>query len=100
MAGLQKILLLLVVLLVILVTLVFSMNNQMSVALNFLIFETQPRGVAVWLILSFVFGALIGVLVTLITTVRLSVSRRQLKKQLHKAEQALEKSATPQDRTL
>lgn len=99
MAGLQKILLLLVVLLVVLVTLVFSMNNQMSVALNFLIYETQPRGVAVWLILSFVFGALIGVLVTLITTVRLSVSRRQLRKQLQKAELELEKSATPKDRT-
>lgn len=100
MAGFQKIVLLLVVLLIIIVTLVFSMNNQMSVALNFLVFETRPRGVAVWLILSFVIGALTGVLVTLLTTVRLSVSRRQLRKQLKRAEHELEKSATPKDRAL
>ena len=47
MAGLQKILIILLVLVLVLLALVFSLNNQMAVSLNFLLFETQPHGVAV-----------------------------------------------------
>ncbi len=99
MAGLQKILLILLVLCLVLVALVFSLNNQMAVALNFLIFETQPHGVAVWIIMAFVIGALIGVLITVLATVRTSVSRRHLEKKLAHTEQALEKSRAEADRT-
>ena len=100
MAGLQKVLIILLVLLLVLAALVFSLNNQMAVALNFLVFETQPHGVAVWIILSFVVGALIGVLITMLATFRTSVSRRNLQKRLTRAEQALEKSRAEIDRTL
>src|SRR5690554_7856930 len=82
MAGLQKILITVLVLLLILLALVFSLNNQMAVSLNFLLFETQPHGVAVWIIMSFVIGALIGVLITMLATFRTSVSRRNLQKRL------------------
>ena len=100
MAGLQKILLILLVLLLVLVALVFSLNNQMAVSLNFLLFETQPHGVAVWIIMAFVIGALVGVLMTILANVRTSVSRRTLQKRLDRAEQALEKSRAQNDRTL
>ncbi|AZT83568.1 LapA family protein [Marinobacter sp. NP-4(2019)] len=100
MAGLQKILIVLLVLFLILVALVFSLNNQMAVSLNFLVFETQPHGVAVWIIMSFVVGALIGVLITMLATFRTSVSRRNLEKRLARTEQALEKSRAENDRTL
>ncbi len=100
MAGLQKVLLILLVLFLILVGLIFSLNNGMAVSLNFLVFETQPRGVAVWIIMSFVIGALIGVLMTVLATVRTSVSRRNLEKRLARTEQALEKSRAQNDRTL
>lgn len=100
MAGLQKVFIILLVLLLVLVALVFSLNNQMAVSLNFLVFETQPHGVAVWIILSFVVGALIGVLITMLATFRTSVSRRNLQKQLARAEQALEKSRAENDRAL
>ncbi|GGY65444.1 lipopolysaccharide assembly protein LapA domain-containing protein [Marinobacter zhanjiangensis] len=100
MAGFQKIILLLVVILVAVAVLVFSMNNQMAVSLNFLFFETQPRGVAVWLILGFIFGLLLGVVLTLMATVRVSVSRRQLRKRLDKAERALEQNRAPDDRAI
>jgi uncharacterized membrane protein YciS (DUF1049 family) len=100
MAGLQKILLILLVLFLVLVALVFSLNNQMAVSLNFLVFETQPHGVAVWIIMAFVVGALIGVLITVLATVRKSVSRRNLEKRLAHTEQALEKSRAQNDRTL
>lgn len=100
MAGFQKILIILLVLVLILLALVFSLNNQMAVSLNFLLFETQPQGVAVWIIMAFVIGALFGVLMTMLATVRTSVSRRTLKKRLDRAEQALEKSRAENDRTL
>ncbi|MFL1406463.1 LapA family protein [Marinobacter sp. M1N3S26] len=100
MAGFQKIILLLVVILVAIAVLVFSMNNQMAVSLNFLFFETRPHGVAVWVILGFTFGILLGVVLTLLATVRVSVSRRQLRKRLDKAERALEQNRTPDDRAL
>ena len=88
MAGLQKILIILLVLVLVLLALVFSLNNQMAVSLNFLLFETQPHGVAVWIIMAFVVGALVGVLMTMLATVRNSVSRRTLQKRLDRAEQA------------
>jgi len=56
--------------------------------------------VAVWIIMSFVIGALIGVLITMLATFRTSVSRRNLQKRLDRAEQALEKSRAENDRTL
>ncbi|EON90926.1 membrane protein [Marinobacter lipolyticus SM19] len=100
MAGLQKILIVLLILFLVLLALVFSLNNQMAVSLNFLIFETQPHGVAVWIIMSFVIGALLGVLITMLATFRTSVSRRNLEKRLARTEQALEKSRAENDRTL
>lgn len=78
----------------------FSLNNQMAVSLNFLVFETQPHGVAVWIIMSFVIGALFGLLIALMATFRTSVSRRHLKKKLERTEQALEKSKVQNDRAL
>lgn len=100
MAGFQKILITLLVLVLILLALVFSLNNQMAVSLNFLLFETQPHGVAVWIIMAFVIGALVGILFTTLATVRTSVSRRTLQKRLERAEQALEKSKADHDRAL
>jgi uncharacterized membrane protein YciS (DUF1049 family) len=100
MAGLQKILLILLVLILVLLALVFSLNNQMAVALNFFLFETKPHGVAIWIIMSFVFGALVGILMTLLATFRTSVSRRTLQKRLDRAEQALEKSRAQNDQVV
>lgn len=100
MAGLQKILLILLILVLVLLALVFSLNNQMAVALNFLVFETKPHGIAVWIIMSFVIGALVGILMAILATFRASVSRRTLQKRLDRAEQALEKSRAQNDQAI
>jgi hypothetical protein len=50
--------------------------------------------------MSFVIGALVGILFTTLATFRTSVSRRALKKRLERAEQALEKSRADHDRAL
>ncbi len=100
MAGLQKILIVLLVLALILLALVFSMNNQIEVPLNFLIFETQPYSVAIWIILAFAIGALVGVLMATLATVKAKVSRRTLQKKLERTEQTLEKERIQHDRTV
>ncbi|WP_404363374.1 LapA family protein [Marinobacter sp.] len=98
MGGIQKILIILLVLFLVVIALVFSLNNQMSVSLNFLLFETESRGVAMWIILAFVFGAITGAVLTLLASLRTSVSKRNLKKRLDRAEHSLEKSRNPADR--
>jgi len=100
MAGLQKILIVLLVLVLVLVALVFSLNNQTAVSLNLLLFETQPHGVALWIVMAFVIGALFGILMTFVATFRSAVSRRALRKRLDRAERALEKSRAESNRTL
>lgn len=100
MAGLRKILIILLVLVLVAAVVVFSQINQTAVSLNFLVFETPPQGVAVWVIISFVLGALSGILVTVAATFRASVSRRQLQKRLTRTERALEESRGHSNRTL
>jgi uncharacterized membrane protein YciS (DUF1049 family) len=100
MSGIRKILIILLVLLLILVVLVFSLNNQERIALDFLAFKTEPRGVAVWVTLSFVIGAILGVVLTLLSTVKTSVTKRHLQKRLDRAEQALEKSRNTNSRAV
>jgi len=86
------------VLVLVLLALVFSLNNQMAVPLNFLVFETRPHGVAIWIILAFVLGALMGVLMATLATVKVKVSRRSLQKKLARTEQTLEKERAQNDR--
>lgn len=100
MAGLQKILIVLLVIVLVLLALVFSLNNQMAVPLNFLVFETRPQGVAIWIILAFVIGALVGVLMATLATVKAKVSRRSLHKKLERTEQALQKERIQNDRAV
>lgn len=100
MGSFQKILITVLVLAFVLLAMVFSLNNQMPVALNFLLFETPPFGVAMWIIMAFVLGTLVGVLITLLATLKTSVSRRQLRKRLTRAELELEKSKEQTPRIL
>ena len=100
MAGLQKILIVLLVLALIVLALVFSLNNQMEVPLNFLAFETRPQSVAIWIILAFVIGAFVGMLMATLSTVKAKVSRRTLQKKLERTELTLEKERVQHDRTV
>lgn len=100
MAWLQKIIIGLVVIFLILAALVFSLNNQVSVSLNFLFFETAAYGIAFWLILAFVAGGVIGTLLTSLAMIRISVSKRQVQKKLDQAEKQLERLRLEADRKL
>ncbi|MGP4845946.1 lipopolysaccharide assembly protein LapA domain-containing protein [Marinobacter sp. 1Y8] len=100
MAWLQKVIIGLVVIFLILAALVFSLNNQVSVSLNFLFFETAAYGIAFWLILAFVAGGVIGMLLTSLAMIRISVSKRHVQKKLDQAEKQLERLRLETDRKL
>ncbi|MAA65715.1 MAG: hypothetical protein CL581_13175 [Alteromonadaceae bacterium] len=100
MAWLQKVIIGLVVIFLILAALVFSLNNQVSVSLNFLFFETAAYGIAFWLILAFVAGGVIGMLLTSLAMIRISVSKRHVQKKLDQAEKQLERLRLESDRKL
>lgn len=91
MGWLRKALIILVAVVVLLAGLVFSLNNQVQVSLNFVVFHTPALGVAFWIILSFVAGGLFGVLFTSLLAVRHSMTRRRLQRQLGHAEKALQR---------
>jgi uncharacterized membrane protein YciS (DUF1049 family) len=99
MALLQKLILGFVVIFLILVALIFSINNQVSVALDFIFFETPAYGVAFWLILAFVAGGIIGVLLTSIPMLRGSVRRKNLQRKLDHAEKARDQARLETGRT-
>ncbi|MDX1588782.1 MAG: LapA family protein [Oleiphilaceae bacterium] len=89
MAALRKVLMILLVIALILFVLVFSLNNQQSVALDFFFFETPTAGVAIWILLTFVLGGLLGMLFTSLALFRSSLARRRAERQRQKTEKAL-----------
>ena len=91
MAGLRKFLITLLVAFIVILSLVFSMNNQMKVALDFFIYETPAYGVAVWLIGAFVIGGLVGMALTSLALMRVSARRRKAERKLNQTEKALER---------
>ena len=91
MGWLRKTLIALLVIFVLLVGLIFSLNNQIQVSLNFLFFRTPALGVAFWIIIAFVIGGLLGILLTSAIVMRQSLTRRRLERRLGKTEKALER---------
>ncbi|MCH8497616.1 MAG: lipopolysaccharide assembly protein LapA domain-containing protein [Marinobacter sp.] len=100
MAGFKKAVIALVVIVLVFVALVFSLNNQMAVSLNFLVYQTEPRGVALWVILAFISGALFALLLAGLATMHLFATKRHLQKRLERAERALDKARAEPERSL
>lgn len=95
-AWLQKGILVLLAILFLFFGLVFALNNQIEIELDFLFFRTPSLGVAVWLVAALVLGGVLGVLFSSMTFVRHSLQRKRLERRLSKAEKALETDKDPQ----
>lgn len=88
MAWLRKALIAVLVIALVLLVLVFSLNNQAEVALDFLFYETPAYGVAFWLVSAFILGLLVGAGLTSVAMLRSGFRRRQLERRLQKAEKS------------
>ncbi|TVP59810.1 MAG: LapA family protein [Halomonadaceae bacterium] len=89
MAAMRKVLIILLAIAIIVFVLVFSLNNQQPVALDFFFFETPSAGVAIWILLTFVLGALLGMLFTSLALFRARLSRRRAERERVKSDKAL-----------
>lgn len=89
MRWIWRVLVIVVLLLVLLFGLLFSLQNGTRVPLDLLVAQLQERPLAVWLVLAFVIGGVIGMLVSSLALFRLQASRFRLRRRLESLEKEL-----------
>ena len=91
MARFRKLILTLFIILLLLFALVFSLNNQTTVSIDFLTYKTPELSLAFWLIGTLLVGALLGMIVGSAASYRAGRSRKQLERKLEHSQKALER---------
>lgn len=89
MRWIRRALVVLVLLVALIFGLLFSLQNAQSVPLDLLVLQLQARPIAVWLLATFAFGGMIGLLVGSVALLRLQASRYRLRRRLDNCEKAL-----------
>jgi putative membrane protein len=96
MRWIQRILVVVLLLLVLIFGLLFSLQNSQSVPLDLLVLQLQARPIAVWLLATFAFGGVVGLLVGTTALLRVQASRYRLRRRLENCEKELsELKSTP-----
>lgn len=96
MRWIRRVLVVVVLLLVLIFGLLFSLQNGQSVPLDLLVLQLQARPIAVWLLATFAFGGIVGLLVGSTALLRLQASRYRLRRRLESCEKELsELKSTP-----
>lgn len=96
MRWIRRVLVVVVLLLVLIFGLLFSLQNGQSVPLDLLVLQLQARPIAVWLLATFAFGGIVGLLVGSVALLRVQASRYRLRRRLESCEKELsELKSTP-----
>ncbi len=99
MRWLKRLALMLVLLVVLTLGLLFSLQNAATVPVDLLVYQTAARPLAVWLLLAFVLGGVIGMIVGSVALVRVQAGRLRLRRQLDICEKELAQLKTLPART-
>lgn len=91
MARVRRILLTLLVVLLVLFAMLFTLNNQEPVALDFLFYRTPSLSIALWLVLTLILGGILGAGAASLTVLRSRMARRRTEKQLKRSEKSLKR---------
>ncbi len=91
MARARQFFILILVVALVLFAMLFTLNNQQSVALDFLVYRTPEASVALWLVVALILGGVLGALATSFAVFRASHARRKAEKQLHRSEKSLKR---------
>jgi len=91
---LRTIITVLVVLAMVALGVLFALANDGPVSLDLLIYTFAPRSLALWILLAFAVGGLVGMLMSSLMMVRLRASRNSLQRKLGRAKAELEKLRT------
>jgi len=89
MRWLKRLAVMLVLLLVLALGLLFSLQNAATIQVDLLLYQTTARPLAVWLLLAFVLGGVIGMVVGSVALVRVQAGRLRLRRQLDSCEKEL-----------
>lgn len=99
MRWLKRLAVMLVLLVVLALGLLFSLQNAATVPVDLLVYQTAERPLAVWLLLAFVLGGVIGMVVGSFALIRVQASRLKLRRQLDNCEKELAQLKTLPART-
>ena len=94
MATLKTLLWIGFVLLIVAVSILFSLQNSTPIALDLLIAPMPPLPVSLWILLSFVLGALCGLLAAGLAVLKLRSSNHLLRRKLQQLDLTQAKSST------
>lgn len=78
-------------LVLLLIGIMFAIHNTQPVALNFVFFSLPEFSVSFWLILSFFFGGVIGVALSVVMLLQMKARALQLKRKLNQLDSELAK---------
>jgi uncharacterized membrane protein YciS (DUF1049 family) len=85
MKPLRKLLTVLIVLAMLVVSMLFSLQNKAQVPLDLLVYSFEPQSLAVWILIAFVLGGLLGMLISSVILLQTRASLRLTKRQLKNA---------------
>ena len=91
MVKLRRTILTLLVVLLVLFAMLFTLNNQQAVALDFMVIQTPELSVALWLVLALIMGGILGAAAASVSVLRSRMRRKRTEKQLKKSEKSLKK---------
>ena len=91
MARVRRFVLTLLVVVLVLFAMLFTLNNQEPVTLDFLFYQTPALSIALWLVLTLILGAILGASAASLTVARSRMARRRTEKQLKRSEKSLKR---------
>ena len=89
MRWLKRLVIALILALVLAGGLLFALQNAIEVPVDLLVFKTAERPMAVWLLVAFAAGGVIGMVIGSLALVRLQASRMRMRRQLEACEKEL-----------
>lgn len=89
MKHLRKFLTIIVVLATLSASVLFALQNEVSVPLSVLVYTFEPQSLALWVLVAFAIGGALGMIVSSVILVRTRASLGSSKRQLERALQEL-----------
>ncbi|MDG2271485.1 MAG: LapA family protein [Halioglobus sp.] len=81
---LRKLLTIFIILAVLLVSVLFALQNTIRVPLDLLVYSFEPQSLALWVLVAFALGGIIGMLISSLVLVRTRALLRSARRQLEK----------------
>ena len=88
MARVRRFVLIILVVVLVVFSMLFTLNNQVPVSLDFLFYRTPELSVALWLVVAFIVGAVCGAVGVSFSLFRSRLARKRVERNLHRAEKA------------